>query len=151
MLPEYKTKIDCYLCKPVLAETLFGDLADDALESLTRIKRKRQFEKDNFIFAQGKPPLGIYTLTAGQAQMRFGAFRKPRLIEPNEILGLTGMMADLPCKMSVVTVTPCVFDYIERGDFINFIKDKPEAGFKLAQLMSWNLHKIYELVCSSTT
>lgn len=150
MIPDDKTKIECLFCKPILADKLFEDLSKKALDSLARIKRQTQFEEGAFIFAKGEKPQGIYILKRGQAQMFFNNFRQAREIAPDEILGLTGMIAELPCEMSVKTISPCLFDYIEREDFINFLKAESEVGFRLVKTLGTNLQQIYQLVCSST-
>jgi CRP-like cAMP-binding protein len=150
MFPEYKTKIECLFCKPITADKLFEDLPAEALESLARIKRKTQIEEGAFIFTKDKTPQGIYILREGQAQMLFNNKRPARHTERNEILGLTGMISELPCEISVRAVSPCDFDYIEREDFINFLKAESEVSFRLVKTLGANLQQIYQLVCSST-
>lgn len=153
MLFEHKAKSECFFGNPVFAGNLFCNLSAEALESLTRVKQTRRFPKGAVIFAQGDLPSGIYVLLKGQAQLSLNP--KPdkkhifRPVEPNEILGLTETIANLPYGMNAETLAPCLFEFIERRQFIDFLYDEPRVCFHLAELLGLNLQKSYALLRSS--
>lgn len=130
------------------ANCLFCDLSSEALESLARIKNMIQFQKDVFIFTRGEIPSCVYILLEGQARMLSEDDKPLRLVKPDEIMGLTEMIGDLPCQVDVETITPCVCESINEEDFIAFLKDQPEVCFRLAQLLGLNVQKRYKTLCS---
>jgi CRP-like cAMP-binding protein len=100
------------------------------------------------LITAGEMSRGIYVLVKGQAQL-ISNDEGVRRLEPNEILGLTETIDHLPFEMSIVTITLCRFEFIEREDFFRFLRDEPEVCFRLAQMLALNLQKSYQLLRSS--
>ena len=95
-------------------------------------------------------PCCIYFLCEGHAEL-FTNITPPeknliRAVEPNEILGLTEAITDLPYETNLKTLTPCLFECIERGDLIRFLQTEPEVCFCLLQLLSANIQKFYQFL-----
>lgn len=126
------------------AGDLFCGLPPEAEISLLTIKRERQFEKDETIFASGQMPCCIFILLEGKAQIIYqGATYS---IKQNEILGLTETLSNLPYEISVKTLTPCRFECIRRDEFLAFLQTQPEICFRLLQRLGANLQKIYRFL-----
>jgi CRP-like cAMP-binding protein len=149
MLIEQQTISECFFGNAFSADRLFCGLSPKPQQLLTAIKQKKRFKKEATVFASGELPRCIYFLLEGKAQM-FTKIASPeknlvRSIMPPEILGLTEAITNLPYETSLKTVTPCLFECIERGDFIRFLQNEPEACFRLLQMLGTNIHKIYQL------
>lgn len=151
MFLEYKLHPEYYF--PLLADNLFSALMHESIESFDKIKKIKRFAKGDCFFSRGDAPCSIYVLRAGRAQMLLNYKLKniqiARLIEPNEIFGLTEMIANLPHETDARTITACTCECIGREDFIRFLHDEPEVSFRLLQLLGLNLQKSYKLLFSS--
>jgi CRP-like cAMP-binding protein len=138
---------------PLFADKLFCDLSPESLKSLNKIKETKQFRKGFRFFSGEEMPHCIYILREGKVQLLLNDKSKDlqlaRLIEPNEIFGLTEIIADLPYEMNAETITLCTCECFEREDFIRFLFSEPEVCFRLVKLLSLNLQKSYELLFSS--
>lgn len=155
MLLEQRKIQGHYAGNSFAADGLFGDLPPKALESLARVKRNKRIPKGVVLFARGEMPRGIYMLVKGAAQLTANAELNNshivRSVEPNEVLGLTETIAGLPYKLLVKTNSPCVFEFIERQDFIQFLRREPDVCFRLLRMLGLNLQKTYRFRCSSVT
>ena len=147
MFPEHKLRSEYFF--PLFADDLFCDLTPKSLKSLDKIKQTKQFEKDVCFFSSGEIPRCFYILRKGKAQLLLNDIHIVRLIEPNEILGLTVMIADMPCETDAETITPCICEFIKREDFIRFLRNEPEVSFRLVRMLGLHLQKNRQLFFSS--
>ena len=137
---------------PLSADQLFGDLMPKSLELLNKIKQTKRLRKKICLFSIGDLPRAIYLLREGRVQLlssdKSNNENFTRLIEPNEIFGLTESFANLPYESCAETITPCVCDFIERSDFIHFLMNEPKVCFRLAQLLALSFQKNYRIFSS---
>jgi CRP/FNR family transcriptional regulator, cyclic AMP receptor protein len=137
----------------ISSDNLFYDLSPKTLQSLSLIRHSRHFQKGTRLFTKGESPDGVYILLKGQAQLFLDVDSTnrnfARLVEANEMLGLIEVLADLRYKTSAETITPCVFEFIGREDFIDFLRTEKEVCFRLAQLLGLNIQKIQKWIRSS--
>jgi CRP-like cAMP-binding protein len=150
MYPGFNEKYE-YFSLPS-ADDLFGDLTPESLESLNKIKQTKRLRKGMCLFSPGDSPGGIYLLREGRAQLLLNVGSSgehfARLIEPNVLLGLTETFAGQPFETRAETITPCLFEFIERADFVQFLQEEPQVCFRLAQVLALNLQKTYRFFSS---
>jgi CRP-like cAMP-binding protein len=155
MLLERYSRIERFFGNSFSADSLFCALSPKALQTLNRIKQKKHFRKDIFISTTGDMPRGVYVLFQGQAQLNINIESNEkniiRLAELHEIIGLTETLTSLPSETNVLTITPCIFEFIESDAFFHFLHDEPEVCFRLVQLLGLNLQKSYKLFCTSVS
>ncbi|MEP6900482.1 MAG: Crp/Fnr family transcriptional regulator [Actinomycetota bacterium] len=149
MLIEHQAISEYFFGNVFSADSLFCDLSPKIAQSLTAIKQKKRFTKNEIVFASGELPGCIFFLLMGEAQMLSSAKltgkNLVRSIEPDEILGLTEAIANLPYETLLKTVTPCLFECIQSDDFFRFLQNEPEVCFRLLQRLGANLQKVYQL------
>lgn len=151
VIPEDSAK--CFVGQAFLSDSLFCALTAQSRASLDRIKHHRRFKKGSRILEIGQTPGGIFLLRAGRARYMF----KPqgdgegemfiRFAEPDEILGLTEMLAGRGCEVSLETLSSCDGDFIEREDFIRFLLAEPDVCFRLLRQLGLNLQKCCQTFC----
>jgi CRP-like cAMP-binding protein len=149
MILEHQLQPGCLFCNPFFAESLFGDLAPDDLAALDRIKKSREFPADTEIFAAGCKTPGIYILARGCAQVILQPDGLPEATHlcswrpalAGELFGLRESLADTPSRITLLSVTPCLFEFIEAPDFDRFLLERAEVCFQLLQKFSRNLQK----------
>jgi CRP-like cAMP-binding protein len=142
---EYKVKSEYFF--PLFADNLFCDLTTKSLKSLDTIKHTKRFQKGVCFFSRGDMPNFIYLLREGKAELllndKLNDINIARLIEPDEIFGLTETIVNLPYETGAQTITSCICECIGREDFIRFLQDAPEVCFRLTHLLALNLQKSY--------
>ena len=146
MFLKYQVKSEYFF--PLLADNLFCDLMAKSLKSLDKIKQTKRFKKGVCFFSRGDMPHFIYMLREGEAELLLNDELKniniARLIEPNEIFGLTEAIVNLPYETDAETIKSCICECIGREDFIHFLEGEPEVCFRLVQLLGLNLQKSYQ-------
>lgn len=128
------------------ADCLFSASSPNVVKNLSQIKQEKIFPEKVPVCAAGDVPKGVYILLRGKAQFSRNESGKKsvvRLLEPNEIIGLTETLAEVPCEINAETVTPCVFEFIEGKDLLKFLREDPEVCFRLARILADNLQKSY--------
>lgn len=150
MILEIKSNLGYF--SPLFADSLFCVSTPGSSISLASIKRTKTFPKKASLFMAGDIPDVIYRLIEGEARLILNGetseIRITRLVEPNEVLGLTEAIMDLPYTIDAKAITSCTCESIEREDLIRFIRDEPGVAFRLTQLMGLNLQNSYQLFLS---
>lgn len=146
MLIETGTISDQFFGTAFLADDLFRSLAPEVEERLFAARRRKHFGANELIIARAEKPCLIYLLRQGTAQIVYHDEQPARLLAQNEILGLTEALSNLPCEITVRTVSPCSFDCITHDDFLEFLQNEPEVCFRLLQILGTNLQKLFRLL-----
>jgi len=129
----------CLTCK-MRTERLFCDLSAPALQSFENIKYATAYPKGAVLFVEGQAPRGIFVLCKGQVKMSICATDGKTLIvkiaEPGEVLGLSATVSGKPYELTAETIDPCQVNFVKRDDLLRFLKEHPEACFKVAEQLS---------------
>ena len=143
---EDKTKIEHLFGEPFFAESLFCGLSPKTFETFSCIKQTRRFPKNVCVCKSENMPLCLYVLVEGEAQMSLNSIfsdqKTVRQVEQNEILGLTENLSNLPYRVSVRTVSPCIFESIKREDFLEFIYYEPQICLQLLTILGKNYQNL---------
>lgn len=148
MLSPYGLDVieNCQTCQ-MRPAGLFCDLSTEALQAFEAIKRATAYPKGAGLFAEGEAPFGIFVLCKGKVKMSICASDGKKLIikitEPCGILGLSAALSGKPYEVSAETVEPCQVDFVRRHDFLRFLREYPEACFKVAEQLS----EKYRIAC----
>ena len=141
MLSPYGLDIieSCLTCK-TRSEHLFCDLPAAALQTFEGIKYATAYPKGAVLFVEGQAPRGIFVLCKGRVKMSICATDGKTLIvkiaEPGEVLGLSATVSGKPYELTAETVDPCQVNFVKRDDFLRFLKEQPDACFKVAEQLS---------------
>lgn len=141
MLSPYGLDIieSCLTCK-TRTERLFCDLPAAALQAFENIKYATAYPKGAVLFVEGQAPRGIFVLCKGRVKLSICAPDGKTLIvkiaDPGEVLGLSASVSGKPYELTAETVDPCQVNFVKREDFLRFLKDHPEACFKVAEQLS---------------
>ena len=141
MLSPYGLDIieSCLICK-TRTEQFFCDLPGAALQAFETIKYATAYPKGAVLFVERQVPRGIFILCKGQVKLSLCAFDGKTLItkiaEPGEVLGLSATVSGEPYLLSAETLEPCQVNFVKRDHFLRFLKQHPEACFKVIQELS---------------
>lgn len=138
---------------PCFAEQIFHDLTPGARARLKKIRLPRVFSKNDTVLAAGDLPRCIYILSSGQARLTvangINNVTDLRLVKNDEMLGINEIFANSFCQMNVETITPCVFDCLNRSDLMQFLDREPAICFRLLNLFGTNLQESYNSFADS--
>lgn len=143
MILEIKSNLGYF--SPLFADNLFCAAPAEVKQTIT-------FPKKAGLFSAGDIPGSIYRLVEGEVRLILNGetskIRFSRLVEPNEVLGLTEAIMDLPYTIDACAITSCICESIARADLVRFLQDEPGVAFRLTQIMGSNLQKSYQLFLS---
>ncbi|HEX4921275.1 MAG TPA: Crp/Fnr family transcriptional regulator [Candidatus Bathyarchaeia archaeon] len=142
LLADCHLRSDDFLCAP----------SSESLGAFNQIKHGVVFPEGAVIFAEGETPRGIFMLSQGQAKLtttsRDGKTFILRIAKPGEILGLHSVVTDKPYDATVETMQPCQLNFVNREDFLRFLKEHSDACLQAAQQISRQCLDAYEVVRS---
>lgn len=120
-----------------------GDLG----RALEKLKSRRCYEKNDLLFRDGEPCMGIYLIESGEVQLLLPARQKHYKIfdcaGTGAVLGLSEAMSGSPHKMMAEAVGPVEIAYIERMALMNFLAKHCEVCMQIVALLSEDLHGLY--------
>lgn len=129
-----------------------SSLGDASLADLDRIAHTTSFPEGAVIFVEGQIPRGVYILCQGRMKLtttnRDGKTLIMRIVQPGEILGLQSMVTGKPYELTVETLQPCQLAFVNRADFLRFIKEHADACLHVAQQLSNECQSAYDMVRS---
>jgi CRP/FNR family transcriptional regulator len=118
----------------------FCQLATDDLRDLAAISYSTVYPENSVLFVEGQMPRGVYILCRGRAKLSMVSSEGKTLIlhisDPGEILGLSSCLLAQPYQATVETLSPCQLNFIRREDFLNYVRNHPEAMFRVAEFLS---------------
>jgi len=138
---------DCLAC--VWREDgLFCRLPADALRQLKSIRQTTVYPPGALVFAEGEKPRGLFILCSGQAKLTAsseeGRRTTLRLVQANEVLGLSSVIGNTPFPATAEILTAAQVAFIPRPQFLKFVQSQPEVAARVAEHLSLELHKAWE-------
>jgi CRP/FNR family transcriptional regulator, cyclic AMP receptor protein len=129
-----------------------SSLGDASLAELDRIAHTTAYPEGAVLFVEGQIPRGVYVLCQGRVKLmttnRDGKTLIMRIVQPGEILGLQSMVTGKPYDLTVETLQPSQLAFINRADFLRFIKEHADACLHVTQQLSNECQSAYEMVRS---
>jgi CRP/FNR family transcriptional regulator len=127
-------------------------LSEKTMLELDRIKHATAYPEGALIFVEGQVPRGVYVLCQGRAKLmstnRDGKTFIMKIAEPGEILGLHAVVNGGPHELAVETLQPSQLAFIDRHDFIRFLRQHADACLHAAQQLSNDCASAYEVIRS---
>jgi len=71
-----------------------------------------------------------------------------RIAEPGEALGLDAVVTGRPYQLIAETMQPCLLDFVNRDDFLRFLKEHGDACLQAASQIGRYCHDAYDVVRS---
>jgi CRP/FNR family cyclic AMP-dependent transcriptional regulator len=125
--------------------TLFAELETPELEALARAAERREFARDETIFAANEAADGLYVLASGRVKVCVSSAGGKELILATlgggEFFGEMALIDDAPRSANVVAQLPTVAYRIKRGDFEQLLDQHPGMGRKLLRELSLRLRR----------
>ena len=119
---------------------LRSPLPSVALTALRAIQTAKVCPKGFQFFLEGQPPIGIYILYAGRAELSVTDTHGRQMVLgtalPGDILGLSAVVSGKCYEETAVAMIPSQVGFIKCKDFLSFMDHHPEGAFWVVQLLS---------------
>jgi CRP/FNR family transcriptional regulator, cyclic AMP receptor protein len=130
---------NCQSCQ-MQPERPFCDLSPTAIEAFEAIKYTNAYPAGAVLFVEGQMPSGIFVLCNGRVKMSAstadGKTLTVRIAQPGEVLGLSATLSGKAYELSAEAAEPCQITFVERNEYLRFLREYPDACFKVAQQLS---------------
>jgi CRP/FNR family transcriptional regulator, cyclic AMP receptor protein len=151
MNSPYGLPAECLTCH-LRSDRFFCALSHESLKAFNQIKRGAVFPDGAVIFIEGQAPRGIFMLCQGQAKLSItssaGKTLILRIAKPGEVLGLDAVVTGKPYESTVETMLPSLLNFVNREDFLRFLKEHSDACLQAAQHIIRDCHDLYDVVRS---
>jgi CRP/FNR family cyclic AMP-dependent transcriptional regulator len=151
MSSPYGLSTECVNCR-LRSDNFFCALSQESVKAFNQIKQAVVFPEGAVIFVEGQPPRGIFMLCQGQAKLstnsRDGKTFILRIAKPGEVLGLHAIVTGKPYELTVETMQPSRLNFVNREDFLRFLKGHTDAALHAALHISRDCQDAYDVVRS---
>jgi CRP/FNR family transcriptional regulator, cyclic AMP receptor protein len=151
MNSPYGLPADCLTCH-LRPANFFCALSQESLGIFNQIKHAAVFPEGAVIFVEGQSPRGIFMLCQGQAKLSITSVAGKTLIlriaSAGEVLGLDAVVTGKPYELTAETMQPCQMSFVNREDFLRFVREHSDACLHAAQHISRNCQDAYDVVRS---
>jgi len=151
MNSPYGLPAECLTCH-LRPDNFFCALSQESLKAFNQIKHATVFPEGAVIFVEGQTPRGIFMLCQGQAKLSTNSHNGKTLIlriaKPGEVLGLHAIVTSKPYEVTVETMQPSQLNFVNREDFLRFLKEHGDACLQAAQQISRDCRDAYDVVRS---
>jgi CRP/FNR family cyclic AMP-dependent transcriptional regulator len=151
MNSPYGLPSECLSCH-LRSDNYFCALSQESLAAFNQIRHATVFPERAVIFIEGQSPRGIFMLCQGQAKLtttsRDGRTFILRIAKEGEALGLHAVVTGMQYEVTVETMQPCRLNFVNREDFLRFLKAHGDACLHAAQQISRECRDAYEVVRS---
>jgi CRP/FNR family cyclic AMP-dependent transcriptional regulator len=151
MNSPYGLPAECVGCH-LRSDNFFCALSPKSLKAFNKIKHPAVFPGGAVIFVEGQAPHGILILCQGQAKLsttsQDGKTLILRIAKPGDVLGLHASIRGKPYELTVETMQPSQLTFVNREDFLRFLKKYGDACLRAAQHISRDCQDAYNAVRS---
>src|SRR4051812_10695197 len=127
---------------------LLAKLPPEDLRALANIARVQHFRAGSVIFRQGEPGDSLHAILEGRVRIAVilatGAETTMAMMGPGECFGELAILDGRPRSATAICVEPTRTLSVTRGDFVNWLSDKPRAALLLLETLSLRLRTTNE-------
>jgi CRP/FNR family transcriptional regulator, cyclic AMP receptor protein len=134
---------NCLVC-PYREERLFCNLPPAAVQGLATITSAASYPKGATLFVEGQAARGVFILCRGKVKLSTSSADGKTLIlrisQPGDVLGLPATVTGKPYELTAEVLEPTQVNFVQRDDFLNFLREHGEAALHVAQQLGETYH-----------
>jgi CRP-like cAMP-binding protein len=128
----------------ILRESLiFSSLSDEDFSELAKLAVERSYKPSEFVFWDGDSPQWFYIVTQGRIKVfKHSSSGKEFVIAffgPGEMFGEVAVFEGKPYPASAQAVAETRVVGIRRGDFLNFLANRPQVALSIINVLGARL------------
>jgi CRP-like cAMP-binding protein len=130
--------------------TLFSGLSDKDLDALIAVARSTRLVARERLFHKGDEGTQVYVVIRGRLKALTtsdeGADVVFSILGEGEVFGEIALLGRPQRTATVTAITPCDLLVIDRRDFLQYLRDHPDASIELLAVLAERLKRVSELV-----
>ncbi|MFT5287534.1 MAG: CRP/FNR family cyclic AMP-dependent transcriptional regulator [Planctomycetota bacterium] len=135
----------------ILADVpLFASLAKGDLDAIASVATTRAIKAREELFHKGDSGSQVYVVASGQLKVISTSMDGDDLmfcvLDPGEIIGEIGLLADTPRTATVVAITKSELVVIDQREFRSLLRTRPEVSIELLAVVARRLVRVSEFV-----
>jgi hypothetical protein len=116
---------------------LFADLSHRELSAIEDILHRREYERDEVLFRQGNPGVGMYIIQEGRIEIMYEPTQDTLAeLEDGDFFGELALLNDTPRSATAVAREPSVLFGLFRPDLLGLFDRSPSLGIQILLRMS---------------
>lgn len=124
---------------------------EDFWNILSRVGQLRTCQPRTVLYRSGAPATGIYLLQIGEVSFRFDSKKRRKKgflknAAAGSILGLGEAISGELYQLTAETVSTAQISFVPRPQLMEFLCTTPYACMQVVQLLSHDLHRLYNIV-----
>jgi uncharacterized membrane protein len=138
----------------VKAIPLFESLEDDDLHALANRLREVKVEAGGSVFAQGDEGDAVYVIEEGAVDIVAGSGKQKVIVASlfkQQYFGELALLDGAPRSATAVASRPTQLLALERDDFVEFIKKRPDAALAIMHEVGERMRATNELMTRTVT
>jgi CRP/FNR family transcriptional regulator, cyclic AMP receptor protein len=157
-MPTKLTNVPCSSSSKLLSvlrqHPAFRHLAPEALDQLCRYAKLTVLKRGATIFIKGDPTNGLYAVVSGRVKLSNSSPDGRNVIlgfvGPGDLFGELAVLDGQPRSANATANTNCEIFFIDRRDFLAFVRSQPTLATKFIEIMSarlrWTNDRIEQLI-----
>ena len=142
---------NCAMCG-ARKDDFFCRLPERAMREWDRIKHVTSYPEGAMLCMEGEEARGVHILCSGRVKLLTtnseGKTFILKIAQPGQVFGLNSIVTGRPYEVTVETMQPCQFAYVNREDFLRFIKENGEVCLRVVQQLGQECHSAYDVIRS---
>ena len=113
---------------------LFESLSPEDLDALAARFEERQADASSIIFRRGESGSTLYVIRDGGVEISTGEGRQKIVLTTlfeGQYFGELSLLDGAPRSATATTLKPCEFLALDRDDFVEFLRKKPDAAISI--------------------
>jgi len=129
---------------------LLETLSAGAVDAFEAAQVTNSYPEGATLFTAGQVPTGMFVLRSGEVELcghEVGA--KSRKVRAGGVLGLRATVSGQPYGLTAITTLPAEVAFVPRENLLSFLRDYPDAAFKVVELLSSHVRDAIEYARSA--
>ncbi|MGH2355659.1 MAG: Crp/Fnr family transcriptional regulator [Chloroflexota bacterium] len=129
---------------------LFASLNAEQIAGLTRVARRRRYDRDEVVFYQGDPGDTFYVILSGQVKVSVSSPEGQEailvMLDAGESFGEFALLDDQPRSATIEVTQPTEVLVLRKDDFHRLMRQTPDIAFELLRVLTKRLRDTDQLV-----
>lgn len=124
-----------------------GTIQPELLRAFEGRAPERHYKRGGMVYRRGRPVRGLFLIQKGRVRLSLGEGATSLSLHvagPGTLLGLGENISGSAYEATVEALEPCQIAFLEREEFLSYLRQNCGLCMQLVQLLSEDLHQLYQ-------